>query len=106
MSVDSIGNFLTIIRNGVKVSNPYVIAPLTKINKSIAQILESEGFIRGFDQVEQEGFKKLKIFLKYVNGESAIHELDRVSKLSRRSYAGLGDVKPVIGGLGISILTT
>jgi small subunit ribosomal protein S8 len=106
MSVDSIGNFLTIIRNGVKVSNPYVITPLSKMNKEIAQILESEGFIKGFDQIDQDGFKKLKIFLKYVNGESAIHELDRVSKLSRRSYAGVGEVKPVIGGLGISILTT
>jgi small subunit ribosomal protein S8 len=106
MSVDSIGNFLTIIRNGIKVSNPFVITPLSKMNKSIAQILEAEGFIKRFEEIEQDGLKRLKIFLKYVNGESAIHELDRISKLSRRSYAGVGEVKPVIGGLGVSILTT
>lgn len=106
MSVDSIGNFLTIIRNGISISSPFVVAPLSKMNKSIAQILKNEGFIKSFEEVEQDGFKRLKVFLKYVNGESAIHEIDRVSKLSRRAYAGATQIKPVIGGLGISILTT
>lgn len=103
---DSIGNFLTIIRNGVLVSKPFVLAPLSKMNKAIADILLKEGFIRAFDVVEQDGNKQLKIALKYVNGESVIHDLQRVSKLSRRSYTGAQEIKPVIGGLGLSILTT
>lgn len=104
--MDTIGNFLTIIRNGVQISKPFVVTPFSRMNKSIADILLSEGFVRSVQEVEENGKKILKIGLKYVGGESAIHELKRVSKLSRRHYAGVGEVKPVIGGLGISILST
>lgn len=106
MSIDTVGNFLTIIRNGVQISKPFVMVPLSKMNKAIADILLTEGFIRFAQEVEQDDKKALKIGLKYVGGESAIHELKRVSKLSRRSYSGVSEIKPVIGGLGISILTT
>jgi small subunit ribosomal protein S8 len=106
MSMDTIGNFLTIIRNGVHVSKPFVVVPHSRMNKAIADILLKEGFIRSVQDIEEGGKKVLKIVLKYVGGESAIHELKRVSKLSRRHYAGVGAVKPVIGGLGVSILTT
>ncbi len=106
MSVDTIGNFITVIRNGVLVSKPFVITPYSKMNKAIADILLKEGFIRSASEVEEGGKKALKMTLKYVNGESVIHELKRVSKLSRRSYAGAQEIRPVIGGLGISILTT
>ncbi len=106
MSMDTVGNFLTIIRNGLQVSKPFVMVPQSKMNKAIADILLSEGFIRFVQEAEQDNKKALKIGLKYVGGESAIHELKRVSKLSRRNYSGVSDIKPVIGGLGISILTT
>lgn len=106
MSMDTVGNFLTIIRNGLLVSKPFVMVPQSKMNKAIADILLSEGFIRFAQEVEQDNKKALKIGLKYVGGESAIHELKRVSKLSRRNYSGVSDIKPVIGGLGISILST
>jgi small subunit ribosomal protein S8 len=106
MSIDTVGNFLTIIRNGVQISKPFVMVPQSKMNKAIADILLTEGFIRFAQEVEQDDKKALKIGLKYVGGESAIHELKRVSKLSRRSYSGVSEIKPVIGGLGISILTT
>lgn len=104
--MDTVGNFLTIIRNGLLVSKPFVMVPQSKMNKAIADILLSEGFIRFAQEVEQDNKKALKIGLKYVGGESAIHELKRVSKLSRRNYSGVSDIKPVIGGLGISILST
>lgn len=106
MSVDSIGNFLTIIKNGVKIGRPFVITSYSKMNNAIAQILQKEGFIRGFEEAEEDGKKRLKVILKYVDGESVIHDLKRVSKLSRRSYAGVGNIRPVIGGLGLSILST
>ncbi len=106
MSVDTIGNFLTIIRNGVAVSLPFVITPYSKINAAIAKILEREGFIRSVEEAEQDGKKQLKISLRYMDGESVIHELKRISKLSCRSYSGVRNIRPVIGGLGLSILST
>ena len=106
MSVDSIANFLTIIRNGILVSKPFVVTPFSRMNNALASILKQEGFIKDVQQVEQDGKQMLKLFLKYVDGESVIHELSRASKLSRRRYSGATEVKPVIGGLGLSILST
>lgn len=104
--MDSIGNFLTIIRNGIRVSKPFVIAPYSKMNQAIADNLQKEGFLRSVEAVDHAGKKQLKIGLKYVSGESVIHDLQRVSKLSCRSYVGVNKIKPVIGGLGLSIMTT
>lgn len=107
MSIDAIGNFLTIIRNGVSASKPSVMVPYSKIKHEIASILKEEGFIKDF-AISDEGSvkKKINVFLKYSNGESVIHEIERVSRPGRRNYAGSNSVKPVIGGLGISILST
>lgn len=104
--MDSIGNFLTIIRNGIMVGKAFVLAPHSKINRAIADILQKEGFIRGFEELEEEGKKQLKIMLKYMNNESVIHDIRRVSRLSCRTYARSTNIKPVISGLGLSILTT
>lgn len=107
MSVDAIGNFLTIIRNGLMVAKPFIAAPYSKIKFEIAKILQDEGFIKDVVLVENDGIKKqIKIVLKYVEGESVIHELKRISKLGRRHYAGVSKIKPVIGGLGVSIIST
>lgn len=108
MSIDAVGNFLTIIRNGLMVSKPFVVTPLSKLNVSIAQILKDEGFIKNFvvEKNEDNSHALIKIFLKYVQGESVIHEITRMSTPSRRKYVGSKNIKPVIGGLGVSILTT
>lgn len=108
MSIDSIGDFLTIIRNGTMIGKPSVMAPYSKMKHAIANILLEEGFIRNVQVVSQEEapMKALKIVLKYVDNESVIHEITRISKPSRRLYKGMDTIKPVIGGLGLSILTT
>lgn len=107
MSIDAIGNFLTIIRNGIMSSKTVVEAPHSNLTVEIANLLKEEGFIKDVAVVENEGKKTIKVFLKYdSNGESAIHEIKRVSRPGRRSYKGATKVKPVIGGLGVSILTT
>jgi small subunit ribosomal protein S8 len=107
MSVDAIGDFLTIIRNGIMASKPFVVAPYSKIRAEIAQILKDEGFIKDVSIVDQDDVKKsLKVVLKYVKNESVIHEIKRQSRPGLRLYKGIDSVKPVIGGLGISILTT
>jgi len=105
--MDSIANFLTIIRNGVHASKTFVVAPHSKLSLAIGGILRDEGFIKDCIEIEQEpGKKALKVVLKYVDGESVIHEIERASKSSLRYYVGARTIRPVIGGLGISILTT
>lgn len=106
MSIDVIGDFLTIIRNGIMSSKLFVVAPYSKVKAEVAEILKDEGFIKDFAITDEDGKKSVKIFLKYVGGESVIHELTRISTPGRRSYKGAANIKPVIGGLGLSILTT
>lgn len=106
MSIDTIGNFLTIIRNGIMASLPSVQASFSNLKYQIASILKDEGYILDFS-IEGEGpHKRLKVVLKYVDGESTIHEITRVSKPGRRVYKGVSSLDPVIGGLGIAVLTT
>lgn len=108
MSIDSIGNFLTVIRNSIMVANPSVVVPYSKMRLAITQTLKNEGFVRDFEVINAENpaEKKLKVLLKYVDGESVIHEITRISTPGRRSYSGIKNVKPIIGGLGLSILST
>ncbi len=107
MSIDSVGDFLTIIRNGVLASKRQVIAPHSRLKQEIANILKDEGFIKDALVEDLENNKKqIKILLKYVSGESVIHEINRVSTPGRRAYESHALIKPVIGNLGISILTT
>ena len=107
MSIDSIGDFLTVIRNGIMVSKPFVITSFSQMHQDIAKILKEEGFIRDATVITDEaGKNKLKVLLKYVDGESVIHEISRVSKPSCRRYSGAKGIEPVISGLGLSILTT
>lgn len=106
MSVDSIGDFLTIVRNGLMASKRSVVAPYSKVKNAIAQILSKEGFINGFEILEEDGKKYIKVNLRYVKGESVIHAIERISKPGRRVYEKSAVLKPVVGKLGIAILTT
>jgi small subunit ribosomal protein S8 len=74
----------------------------------VAQVLKEEGFIRDFKKIEGERNVKgiLEISLKYVDGESVIHEIRRISRPGRRHYEDLKNMESVIGGLGVSILST
>ena len=106
MSKDVIADFLTIIRNGVSRSKSSVEIDYSKLRYEIAQILKQEGFVSDVVLEEKESIATIKVVLKYVEGESAIHEIVRVSKPSRRVYTTIDRIKPVIGGLGVNILTT
>lgn len=107
MSIDTIGNLLTIIRNGILVSKRVVVAPFSREKLGILQALKDEGFIKDFQTVQTDDVKSsFKIFLKYYEGESVIHELIRVSRPGRRHYEKAKSITPVIGGLGRSILST
>lgn len=106
MSVDTIGDFLTVIRNGVQSSKRFVYSPYSKMKYSIAQILKEEGFIADVLLEEKDGRKFIKILLKYFNGQAVIHEISRESKPGCRVYVGSKNIEPVISGLGLAILTT
>ena len=107
MSIDSIGNFLTSIRNAIMVSKRSVVVPFSKMKLGVAEVLRDEGFIKAFERIDEENNKaSLKVYLKYVNNESVIHEIKRISTPGRRKYEGLKKLTSVIGGLGISILST
>ncbi|KKP35753.1 MAG: 30S ribosomal protein S8 [candidate division TM6 bacterium GW2011_GWF2_32_72] len=107
MSIDTIGNFLTIIRNGIMASKLTVEAPYSKFKEELCKLLKEEGFIRDFSlSGDKPAIKKIKVFLKYVDGESVVHEITRVSTPGCRCYRNSTSLKPVIGGLGISIVST
>lgn len=106
MSVDSIGNFLTIIRNALMIKRRTVAAPSSQLKVNIAQVLKAEGYIKDFQVNEQDGKHFLTLHLKYVKGEPVIHEITRVSKPGRRYYESSKNLERVVGGLGISIVST
>jgi small subunit ribosomal protein S8 len=106
MSVDSMGDFLTIIRNGVLRGKAIVSAPFSAMRHSIALTLQEEGYVKGVSVDGSGVCKRILLSLKYVNNESVIHEIGRVSKPGRRTYRGAKNISLVAGGTGISILTT
>src|SRR5258708_7360167 len=108
MQTDPIADFLTSIRNAAAAKHQRVDVPASKLKSEIARILKEEGYISTFKNVdENKTHKMLRVFLKYTpDRRSVISGLKRISRPGARCYVGAMDVKPVVGGLGISILTT
>lgn len=107
MSVDTVGDFLTIIRNALMVSKRSAVVNISGKRIAIAKVLKDEGYIKDYQVVDGErGRSKLKLVFKYVDGKPAIQEITRISTPGRRHYEGIKNLTRVIGGLGISILTT
>lgn len=107
MMTDPIADMLTRIRNAVRVERPHVFLPTSKVKRGLAQVLKREGYI--WDWVEEEAMpaSQLRIDLKYgPNGERVIRHIRRVSKPGRRVYSGATRLRPVLQGLGISVLST
>jgi small subunit ribosomal protein S8 len=109
---DPISDMLTRIRNGVMAGHTQVAMPSSKIKVEIAKILKEEGFIENFEVAdgEQEGFKVLRIKIKYVGERRerrpVISGLERVSKPGRRIYTKKQDIPWVLSGIGVAILST
>ena len=104
---DPIADMLTRVRNGIRARHPRVDMPSSKLKVELARILKEEGYIANF-KVGDEGKKKvLKVFLRYgSDGGNAITTIDRISKPGRRVYVGASEVPRILGGLGVSIITT
>jgi small subunit ribosomal protein S8 len=103
---DPIGDLLTRLRNGQMRRSSKVRSPNSRLRIRLLDVLQEEGFIRGYAEVEFKGHKELEIELKYHEGEPVIRELKRVSTPGRRVYSSVGDLKPHRQGLGVSILST
>ena len=107
MMTDPIADMLTRIRNAVRVERPSVNMPLSKVKRGLAEVLKREGYIWGFEEVAGEVVAELRIELKYgPNGERVIRHIKRVSKPGRRVYRHATGLRPVLNGLGISIIST
>ncbi|MCB1042547.1 MAG: 30S ribosomal protein S8 [Acidobacteria bacterium] len=105
---DPISDLLTRIRNGHMAKHDKVDIPSSRVKQEIVRILKDEGYIKNFKVVEPKGsFPSIRVYLKYNNdGHPVIHGLKRVSKPGRRMYRGKDKLPKVLGGLGISIITT
>jgi len=108
MQTDPIADFLTSIRNAVAAKHQRVDVPASRMKSEIARILKEEGYISTFKMVdESKGHKTLRVFLKYTpDRRSVISGIKRISRPGARLYVGSQEIKPVVGGLGISIVTT
>ena len=103
---DPIGDMLTRIRNGQRARKDSVTTPGSKLRVRVLDVLQREGYIRGYSEEDMGPAKGLRIELKYFEGQPAIKHVARVSKPGRRVYSGSTDLPRVMNGLGITIVST
>ncbi len=104
---DPLGDMLTRIRNGQRAGMPSVISPASKLRANVLEVLQSEGYIRGYSRAEiRNGIAELTIELKYYDGEPVIREIQRVSRPGQRVYSRINDLGKIYDGLGVAILST
>ncbi len=107
MTSDSVAEFLTRVRNAVDARHKKVDVAASRLRVSIAEILKKNGFIRNYKLYRQEQKGILRIYLKYVEKDQpVIHGITRVSKPSRRVYSTYAKVPKILGGMGLSVLST
>lgn len=109
MMTDPIADMLTRIRNAVSVERPIVHMPVSKVKRGVAEVLKREGYIWDWheEQNDNQPVKQLCIDLKYgPNGERVIQHIKRVSSPGCRVYSQAKSLRPVLNGLGISIIST
>ena len=104
---DPLADMLTRIRNAGKAKHKSVDIPGSQIKTALAGVLKEEGFIKNFKFIKDNKQGILRVYLKYEgNDRHVIYGIKRISKPSRRVYVGSGDVKPVLNGLGVSVIST
>ncbi len=107
MMTDPIADLLTRVRNGARARHPRVDLPSSRLKVEIARILKEEGYLVNFKVVEEKGKKTLRLFLRYTpDRHSVITDLRRISRPGSRRYTGKAGIRPVVGGMGISIVST
>jgi small subunit ribosomal protein S8 len=103
---DPLGDMLTRIRNGQQARKDSVTTPGSKLRQRVLDVLQREGYIRGWTPEDVAGHDGIRIELKYFEGQPAIKHVARVSKPGRRVYSGSKELPRVRNGLGITIVST
>jgi small subunit ribosomal protein S8 len=103
---DPLGDMLTRIRNGQQARKDSILTPASRLRVNVLEVLQREGYIRGYSEEELAGQKGLRIELKYFEGQPAIQHLSRVSKPGRRVYSGARELPRTRNGLGMTIVST
>ena len=107
MMTDPIADMLTRIRNAVRIERPNVDVPASKVKRGLAEVLKREGYIWDWNESAEKTFPVIRLDLKYgPNGERVIRHIKRVSKPGRRVYNGATQLRPILNGLGICIVST
>ncbi|MEK6238967.1 MAG: 30S ribosomal protein S8 [Planctomycetales bacterium] len=107
MMTDPIADMLTRIRNAVRIEQPFVHMPVSKVKRGLAEVLKREGYIWDWREAPGEPSAVLELALKYgPNGERLIRRIQRVSRPGRRVYCGYKDLRPVLNGLGIQVVSS
>lgn len=105
MNTDPIADFLTRLRNASRARKADLLVPYSRMKADIAAILKKEGYVSDFE-VKSEGRPQLRVVTKFADKTPAITGLKRVSRPGLRRYVGADDIPRVLGGMGISILST
>jgi small subunit ribosomal protein S8 len=103
---DPLGDMLTRIRNGQQARKDSILTPASKLRARVLDVLQREGYIRGYSATQEGPMAALRIDLKYFEGKPAIQHVARVSKPGRRVYSGATELPRVRNGLGITIVST
>ena len=103
---DPLGDMLTRIRNAQIRKRSNVTTPASSLRARVLDVLQAEGYIRGYSESETNGKAEFQIELKYFDGQPVIREIQRVSKPGRRVYSSVKAIPRVADGLGVSILST
>ena len=103
---DPLGDMLTRIRNGQQAKKDSILTPASKLRAYVLDVLQREGYIRGYSEEQLAGQKGLRIELKYFEGQPAIQHRARVSKPGRRVYSGSQELPRIRNGLGTVIVST
>jgi small subunit ribosomal protein S8 len=103
---DPLGDMLTRIRNGQRARKDSILTPGSKLRARVLDVLQREGYIRGYSEEQMGPAAGIRIELKYFEGQPAIKHVARVSKPGRRVYSGATELPRVMNGLGITIVST
>jgi len=104
--MDTIGDFLTRLRNALKARHKYVDVPASKLKLAMGEILREQGYIESVERIDDDKQGILRVTLKYTNGVPAIMGLKRISTPGLRKYTPAQEAPRVLSGLGIAILST
>ena len=103
---DPIADMLTRIRNGQQARKVSVSMPAAKLKSSVAKVLQDEGYIGTFSTEDVDGKATLTVNLRYFDNKPVIDKIKRISRPGLRQYSGASSIPDVLGGLGISVVST